>query len=273
MKTKHINSICKKFNIPFTTLIKYSREHKEDIDTINMVFDLKGNDNEKILALLYMLSLGEEDDSFKKFCEQTGFNGRETELSAILEKNKILLAAALIYNDTFYFKAVNYKGFVGAGLAVGETEKHSFIPVVIKNDKYEVRKISNDSYRYKFSGAIHRQAAAGTGNFTEFHNCSFTHDGINGTLHFMGNNNNEAYFEFVFEKFQNIIPFELQLFITTTKDRKEHPPISIPANEDFIVKDREKGITILRSDIISGVDYSEGIEPGYSLNLKSLEDF
>ena len=63
-------------------------------------------------------------------------------------------------------------------------------------------------------------------------------------------------------------PCELELCFTTSHDHKKHALIAIPAGEKRIIKDREKNITILRSDIISGVDYSEGIESNYTLQLK-----
>jgi len=115
---------------------------------------------------------------------------------------------------------------------------------------------------------IHRQAAAGEGKFIEFYKQSFNHKGISGTLCFWGNDQQEVYIEFVFDEFMSIIPFELELDFTTAHDHKKHASIAIPADDKRIIKDREKNITIIKSEIISGVDYSEGIEANYTVRLK-----
>jgi len=265
VKNKYIDAIRRKLGIPLAAVQNYNREHKSEIEHIGDIFNLKGENKEKVAALLYMFSSGEKDDAVQKYIEQTGLNTAECNPADLLERYKVLLITALIYNRDFYAMAMNSRGFIGAGLGAGAVKEEKIIP--FKNNEYEVAEASG-CYVFTFFMPIHRQAAAGEGNFTEFFRRSFNHKGIGGTLCFWGNDQQEVYIEFVFDEFMSIIPFELELDFTTTHDRKKHASIAIPADTKHIIKDREKNITILKSDIISGVDYSEGIEANYTVRLK-----
>jgi hypothetical protein len=260
VKNKHIDTIRRKLGIPLASIQKYNREHRSEIEHIKDIFTLQGDYKEKYLALLYMFC-SDTEEIVKQYREQKGLNKSEHEPSVLLERYKVLLITALIYNHDFYAMVINDIGFAGAGISIGNAEE--------KPEEYEVTTVSN-YYVFTFFMPIHRQAAAGEGNFTEFYKRPFTHKGISGTLHFWGNDQQEVYVEFAFDEFMSIIPFELELCFTTSHDHKKHASIAIPAGENRIIKDREKNITILKSDIISGVDYSEGIESNYTVQLKEL---
>jgi hypothetical protein len=259
----------RRLGVSLAAIQNYNREHKNEIEHIGDIFDLKGENREKVMALLYMFSCGEEDNVVRQYREQTGLNKAEHDPSDLLEQYKVLLLTALVYNRDFYAMAVNSRGFADAGLTVGETEEKIDEIEAGRNDEYEVTTVSN-YYVFTFFLPIHRHSAAGAGSFTEFFKRPFSHKGIGGTLHFLGNDQQEVYVEFVFDEFMSIIPFELELGFTTTHDHKKHTSIAIPADEKRIIKDREKGITILRSEIICGVDYSEGIESNYTVRLKEI---
>jgi hypothetical protein len=268
VKNKHIDTIRRNLGIPLASIQKYNREHKSEIEHIKDIFTLKGDYKEKYLALLYMFC-SDTEDIVKRYREQKGLNKAEYEPSVLLEQYKVLLITALIYNRDFYAMVINDIGFAGAGIGIGNEEEKPEKIEAVRNDEYEVKTVSN-YYVFTFFLPIHRQAAAGEGNFTEFYKRPFSHKGICGTLHFWGNDQQEVYIEFVFDEFMSIIPFELELCFTTSHDHKKHASIAIPAGENRIIKDREKNITILKSDIISGVDYSEGIESNYTVQLKEL---
>jgi tetratricopeptide (TPR) repeat protein len=123
MKTRHIETIREQFGVALTTIFHYNNDHRDAIEHIKDIFYLKGNSKEKVLALLYMLSLGEEDDAIQKYRGQTGLNNTEYNSKSLLDQYKVLLLTALVYSPTFYAMAKNFRGFVSAGLAVGEEVK------------------------------------------------------------------------------------------------------------------------------------------------------
>jgi len=79
MRNKQIDSIRRKLGISLATVQNYNREHKSEIEHIGDIFNLKGENKKKVMALLYMFSCGEEDDAVKKYGKQTGLNKSECE--------------------------------------------------------------------------------------------------------------------------------------------------------------------------------------------------
>ena len=125
MKNKHIDTIRRQLGISLASIQKYNREHGNEIEHIKDIFTLKGDYREKYLALLYMFSGGEEDSIAEKYREQMGMNKADHEPSQLLERYKVLLITALIYNQDFYAMVINSRGFAGAGLSAGEAERDS----------------------------------------------------------------------------------------------------------------------------------------------------
>jgi len=125
MKNAQINAICSQFSVSLTAISKYNSEHKNEIDNITDIFYLKGDSKKKILALLYILSSGKDDDAVKRYRKETGLNNDEYDSASLIEQYKVLLLTAMVYNRAFYSMAVNYRGFVNSGLAIGEIEEGS----------------------------------------------------------------------------------------------------------------------------------------------------
>jgi len=126
MRNEHIETIRRQSGIALATIYNYNNEHKGDIERIGNIFYLNGKDSkEKVLALLDMLSLGEEDDAVKKYRAETGLKDAEYDSANLLNKYAELLLTAMIYNPAFYAMAVNFRGFVNAGYAIGEVEEDS----------------------------------------------------------------------------------------------------------------------------------------------------
>jgi len=136
MKTEHINEICRQLGVPLAAISKFNGEHTDEIKNMGDIFYLNGDSKKKVLALLCMLSLGEEDggeiadcekdDAVKRYRKETGLNAAECDSAVLFKQYKVLLLAAMIYNRAFYGMAMNYRGFVNAGLAIGEIEKDVF---------------------------------------------------------------------------------------------------------------------------------------------------
>jgi hypothetical protein len=269
MKIEHIETIRERLGVAFVTIARYNRDHRDDIKDIRKIFYLKGDSKEKVLALLYMLSSGEEDEAVQKYREQTGFNTVEYDRENLFEKYneyKVLLLTALIYNEAFYAMAMNFRGFVIAGLPVKEVEEDSLdLELVIDEEpvnggKLPITIIIDHAVIHCSSPKEERNAAAPVHEeFREFFNEHIVYNDIGGTLYFMGNQQKQVYLEFVFDKYQDSIPFEFEYCFTTTRDHKEHS-IVIPTDKEPF-KDEEEGFTAIRSDLKSEIDYSGGIEP------------
>ena len=252
MKTKRIDAIRRQLGISLTAISKYNNEQRAVIERIGDIFDLKGENREKVLTLLYMFSSEEEDDVIQKYREQTGLNNTEHNPANLLEQYKVMLLTALIYNRAFYAMTENYRGFISAGLPVGKVEEE-----VLKTNTdnspakiYDIKPglIGVDYVYHKIAAAPEKKG------FNQFDELPLTYKGITGKLVFMGRDKKEVYLEFVFDKFQNIIPFELQVRFTIKN--KEYPFI-IYADEKHRRKDRDKGETVIFSDTQVVVYYSD----------------
>ena len=127
MKYDHIDNICEQFDVSIPKMYHYNRENKEEIKHIVDIFNLIGNNKEKVLATLYLLTYGEEDDDIKKYREKTGLNETEYNSTSLIEQYKVMLLTAFIYNNSFYARAMDYKGFIRAGFIIGEIKRDVFV--------------------------------------------------------------------------------------------------------------------------------------------------
>jgi hypothetical protein len=184
-----------------------------------------------------------------------------------------MLLTALIYNRAFYAMTENYRGFISAGLPVGKVEGEiSETSDVEENAQMEYRMIRETPTLVVFYFILpvkeRNTAANDSEKFKEIFHNSIAYNDIRGTLYFMGNKYKQVYLEFIFDKYKDKIPFGLELCFTTTQDHKEHT-IVITADKDPM-GDRETDITVVRSDVINGINYSGGIDANYKIGLKLL---
>jgi len=117
----HIDSIRRRFGITLAAVSRYNSLNRDAVKNSGEIFRLKGPDAEKILGLLYMVSLDEQEDVIRKFREETGLNDPQYNAAPLIEKYGVMLVAAMIYNPRFYAMALNYHGAVSAGLPVAGT--------------------------------------------------------------------------------------------------------------------------------------------------------
>ncbi|MCL2441792.1 MAG: tetratricopeptide repeat protein [Treponema sp.] len=118
-KNIHIDNMRSRLGVTLGVISMYNNEHNavRNADILN--------NREMVLALLHMLSMTENDDVIKKYCEQTDMNCAEPE--KLVEKYKVQLLAAMIYDRAFYAMAINYKQAIAAGLSVTAEKKENII--------------------------------------------------------------------------------------------------------------------------------------------------
>jgi len=146
LKTEHIEIIRSQLGVALAAISRYNSGHRDEIDNIGDIFYLKGDSKKKVLALLYMLSLGEEDDAVKRYRKETGLNNVEYNCANLLELYKVPLLTALIYNQPFYAMALNYRGFINAGLAIGEVGGLRLLVRPDEDANNKIRRIWKDTY-------------------------------------------------------------------------------------------------------------------------------
>jgi tetratricopeptide (TPR) repeat protein len=118
-KHEHIYSIRNNLGITLKAVSDYNSANRDEIENIETIFSLQGADKKKVLALLYLLASGENNDVIQSYRNQTDL--QETLYDSIKGYN-LMLVTALIYVPTFYTMAVNYYGAVSIGLPVATVE-------------------------------------------------------------------------------------------------------------------------------------------------------
>lgn len=91
-----------------------------------------------------------------------------------------------------------------------------------------------------------------------------TFEKIKGNLYFWGNAKKQVYLEFIFDEYQDTVPFSIEMHFKTTKQNKEK--FLIPINK--LIKDIELGIKGLRSSVRSGIDSFGGIDANYEIRIE-----
>jgi len=122
----HIDSIRKNLGITLVAVSNYNSANRDEIENIETIFSLQGTNKEKVLALLYLLASGENNDVIQSYRNQTGL--QETlydSSSSSITKYFLMLVTAFIYVPTFYTTAINYYGAISIGLPVGVVEDKS----------------------------------------------------------------------------------------------------------------------------------------------------
>jgi tetratricopeptide (TPR) repeat protein len=136
----HIDAIRGEFNISLDAVFRYNRENRDEVQNIKNIFHLNGGNREKVMVLLFLFSAGEDerDAVIRKYCRQTGLSGAEHNpggsttgligplIDPLIDKYKLMLVTALIYNPDFYAMAWNFREALNAGLDAGQTDEDSF---------------------------------------------------------------------------------------------------------------------------------------------------
>jgi len=243
VKNEHIETIRRQFGVALATIYSYNNEHKSEIDHISDIFYLNGDSKGKVLALLYVLALGEEDNAVKKYRKGTGLKGAEYDSANLLDKYKELLLTAMIYDPAFYAMAVNFRGFVNAGYTVAEVDKdsikeirppHTVEKITVKQDRFFP---CNHNKSSKEKIKVRRDDTADGPGYEPKEYCSPIRvnyeDGIYGDLVCLGNRKGptlELRFRFRnkdTDQLVNAIPFKLSVEIFLNDNKKTRHTIKL----------------------------------------------
>jgi tetratricopeptide (TPR) repeat protein len=134
-KNIHINTVRSNAGITLKAISEYNSENKEVIETIDDTFFLKGKDKEKILALLYLLAFGKNDDVVQRYRNEVGLHKASYDsTSEDIKQYNTMLVTALVYNPTFYAMAVNYYGAINARYTIGEPKSKRNILIFFREN-------------------------------------------------------------------------------------------------------------------------------------------
>jgi hypothetical protein len=227
-------------------------EHKDDIDKMDRIFDSdEGECVNKRMVLLSIISRSYAKENMDLYRAANNI-GSEFGCSTDIEKYKLLIITALMFNTMFYTNACNWCGLI----------RYEVIRVkeMTKRDKatYELSRKNHSCVIIIFKRIEEYRKVAATKKemFKEFFRCEgITHEGVSGTLIFRGNDQNQVILKFEFDKFQHKIPFDMEVQFMTKKDGLPHT-----VKLDKRINNREKGISVIESEVIDGIFYSDGIE-------------
>jgi len=264
-----------KNHITDNLLKNYAKLHMGEIMDMMDIFEHESERDRRLALTLFSL-LGQDQGK-----EVVGFYSREYNLSDNLDFDRedvLLLLTACKMNPAFFSYALSVCEDIKSELASANDKKFSEeenaqmeyqiveMEPSIEEEKTQVKyKIIELTFFFPIEEP--NAAAPADDDYKEFFSKSITYKDFNGTLHFMGDTDKRVYLEFVFDKYQKKIPFELELCFTTTRDHKEHV-IVIPSYNPL--RDEETNFTAIRSDEARDIDYSGGIEPNYKISLKLL---
>jgi len=239
-ENKLLNKLLLDNDVSENLVNTYAKLHMYKIREMMDIFDHKEISDQRLAFALFNILDKDHGDEIAEFyrCEY--------KLNANLDytfEDILLLLATCKKNSAFF----------------------SFALSVCERIKAELKITYLRIDRYKDPQLEHAAAASKNENFREFFKESISpYNGIGGTFRFMGDKEKNIYLEFVFDKPQETIPFEVELFFVTTRDHKEQPLI-IAKNP---VRDEDRKNVAIRSDLKEGIDYSGGIEAGYEIRLK-----
>ena len=245
-RTQFVNSIMMENNVSQKSIRKCLEESSDELDSMDQIFD--SNDKISVIKRMVLLSLISRINAWENvdyYLKANNINSSDDEI----DKYKVLIITALKANATFYVDASHWCQAIR-----WEVEQE------VKVKPYPQPRFPILRFKTKDDS----DAAGGT-VFAEFYKESITYNDIHGTLFFKGNDQNEVRLEFLFEKFHEPFPFELEVRFTTKYDHKEHI-ITIPADSAM------EGDDPIKSEIISNVYHKDGIEGEYTVTIKPLDN-
>ena len=272
IRFQFLNSIMKENKVSIKSISDCMQENKNTIDNMGKIFD--SDDSQSVRKRFVLLKLISRSNAQRNLYYYQKEYNIDTEIETDVETYKTLIIAALMDNIEFYVSACNWCGLIQREVIRQQEKTKSCADV----EPY-IKEVAGWIF-FTFPLPIHKYGAdgedAGFSQFLEIKNLKYKDPNeikkdISGTLLIMTNNQNEAKFEFSFDRFQLIIPYEIEVRFTTKHDPKKHV-INIPADSKHCEKNREKGITKIKTDIIGDIDLSEGMLENWEVVFKPIDD-
>ena len=246
IRSQFLNTIMKENHVSLKAVCKCMEKRKADIEKMDHIFDSdEGMSVRKRMVLLSIISRSNAKENIDYYRMVKNINSGNRIFVSDINKYKVLIITALLFNATFYVCACNWCGLIRWEInRINEEKNTDDSPVRIYEIKPGLLEVAIGGPIYKIAAASKEKG------FNKFYELPLTYDGITGKLFFMGRDKKEVYLEFVFDKFQKIIPFELQVRFSIKN--KEYT---------FVLEHRRKDReTVIFSDPQMGVYYSDGIE-------------
>jgi len=272
IRINFLNAIMEEHHVSKKSINECKQEREDDIYSMDQIFNSDDEMSVRIrMVLLSLISRNHRNENMDYYQKVKNINIKNEDFEADIAKYTILIITALMFNETFYVRACNWCGLIrrevgkmGKGLERGKTDTRIHPP----KQKYGVGRMVTRLKSGKTYPPIHLPEpkndalAAATAGFKIFHQEYITQNDIRGTLYFMGNDQDEIFLEFKFEKYQEPFPFELKVHFRTKGDPEEHI-IPIPANNAM------EGNNTIKSEIKDAY-YKDGIVGEYTVILKPL---
>ena len=252
IRFQFLNSIMKENKVSLKSIYDCMKNNKNDIDTMDRIFDFD-NDNElfirKRFVLLHLISRSRRDKNLEYYRKEKHLDTGPNDFD--IQKYKTVIITALMFNNLFFVSACNWCGIIQREV---RRENENKIPLYQKN--------LPDRYQMAATGAYD--------DFIVFFTDHIDYEKASGTFRFMGDEQQEVYVEYIFDKVQDEIPFILEFCFKIIAD-KEPIIITIPAEKKYLVRNHDRRIKAIRSDIKEDIDYSRGII-NCVLNLIPISD-
>ena len=276
-RDRFVASIMKKNKVSIVSVANCLDKQEADIEDMLRIFDAEGDHDEKAirmrLVLLHLMSRDHAEENLEYYRELKKV-GVEF-FASDLDEYKTLIISALLSNTQFYVMACNWCGLVRYHaenfIASKSLSKQPEADKALFGNRKKLRIPSRAIYGSPSKKRLEFKFATGTGFqslLTDDNKLKLNHDGIEGVLDITANGAREIQLVFQFKEPQDTIPFWLE-FAFRISDGKESeiPPIPIGVDERLWFKNKEDKITQIRSKIMSGIDYTKGIEGDYTITV------
>jgi hypothetical protein len=267
-----IHSIREEYGVSIKSIYDFKEKNKNEIDNIDDIFDSDDPSSvKKRLVLLSLISRDRATENLTYYCDAKDIS--QESLGDDIKTFKILILAALLYNNVFFVSSLNWRGLIQREISrIKEKNKDYNVSTSYKNAGTII--ILLEEYKRKqgcvvYYNPLNKAIMFATGDsqgFESLQKMSLKHDGISGILDFSGDDQYGIMLEFIFDEPQEHLPFNLEFCFSVISTKTKHDKY-----EKEIIKinkplKNEKGeIISIKSEKKEGIDYFRGIPSDYNL--------
>jgi len=244
-----INTLLKKHGISLETVVACVKEHLAELEQMKDIYTLRNSYDAELLLTLPQLLISSEETALqiiRYFKNEEIENVFLATAEPDLEKYKVLLLSAFVYNPSFFSMAWNWCAYIQEKVRKGQAKPKLELVKSEKNINH-----ADGSRIWKLNKRIDRMVAASAGN-RRFGEATHLED-IGEMYQFVEEVENRFYFQFALAITNEQLsgPFVLEVEFTTMKDGRTHTTV---------IKGTDKQEQEIWSNRIEDVDVSNGIE-------------